>query len=206
MIITSILLLYGCSNKNQTVERKILLFNGSDLNNWVFFLTDSLADPADVFLVEDSIIRITGNPFGYMRTKERYADYILHLEWRWPFEATNSGVFVHFQLPDAIWPRCFECQLKAESAGDLVCMNGADMAEKTGQIFITKFHESNEKPVGEWNKMEITCMADSIRVVVNGTLQNKGTQLSEAEGSICLQSEGKDIEFRNIYITDLRVN
>lgn len=207
LILTSILLLYSCSNKSQTVESKIPLFNGSDLSNWEFFLADSLADPADVFLVEDSIILITGDPFGYMRTKEKYADYTLHLEYRWPFEATNSGVFVHFQLPDAIWPRCFECQLQAGSAGDLICMNGTDMAEKTDQIFIiTKHNESNEKPVGEWNKLEITCAADSIQVVMNGTLQNKGTRLSETEGSICLQSEGKDIEFRNVYITDLQEN
>ncbi len=199
-------MLYGCVNKTQTVESKIPLFNGRDLDNWEFFLADSLTDPADVFLVEDSIIRITGNPYGYMRTKEKYSDYILHLEWRWPFEATNSGVFVHFKLPDVIWPRCFECQLMAGSGGDLVCMNGTDMAEKTDNIFITKFHESNEKPVGEWNKMEITCVADSIQVIVNGTLQNKGTGLSDTEGSICLQSEGKDIEFRNIYITDLQGN
>ncbi|MBN2481487.1 MAG: DUF1080 domain-containing protein [Bacteroidales bacterium] len=199
----SVLLVSACSNTGQTDMNKILLFNGNDLSNWEFYLADSLADPAKVFLVEDSVIHITGQPFGYMRTKERYADYILHVEWRWPVEATNSGVFIHTQLPDTTWPRCFECQLAAGRAGDFVCMNGATMAEKTERIVVTKMNESNEKPVGEWNTLEVTCAADSIMVVVNGTLQNKGTQVSETRGSICLQSEGKDIEFRNVYLTDL---
>ncbi len=78
---------------------------------------------------KDGVIHISGDPFGYMRTKEIYSDYKLHVEWRWPDEATNSGVFVHAATPDAIWLKCIECQLKAGSAGDFVCMSGADMTE-----------------------------------------------------------------------------
>jgi hypothetical protein len=48
-----------------------------------------------------------------MRTEKSYSDYKLHVEWRWPGEATNSGVFVHGQEPDAIWLKCIECQLMA---------------------------------------------------------------------------------------------
>lgn len=76
------------------------------------------------------MINIKGDPFGYMRTKEAYSEYVLNLEYRWPSEATNSGVFVHAQLPDTIWLRTFECQLKAGNAGDFVCMSGATMNEK----------------------------------------------------------------------------
>ena len=94
------------------------LFNGKDLNNWEFYLRDPSVDPGKVFTVKDAAIHISGNPFGYMRTKEQYSDYKLHLEWRWPDEATNSGVFIHAQKPDTIWPACFECQLKAGSAGE----------------------------------------------------------------------------------------
>lgn len=205
LTLTSILLVCACTSTttNQTEEDKTMLFNGSDLSNWEFYLADSLVDPADVFLVIDSVIQIGGDPFGYMRTKEAYSDYVLNLEWRWPVEATNSGVFVHTQLPDTLWPVCFECQLMAGRAGDFVCMGGADMAERTERIVVTKFQDSNERPVGEWNAMEVTCAADSILVVVNGTLQNKGTQISETSGHICLQSEGQAIEFRNVYITEI---
>ena len=83
-------------------------------------------------------------------------------------------------------------------------MNGATMAEKTKSIVVPKKTDSNEKPAGEWNSMEITCKGNTIETSVNGVLQNKGTGLNVAEGGICLQSEGKAIEFRNVYLTKLK--
>jgi hypothetical protein len=141
-----------------------------------------------------------------MRTKETYSDYKLHVEWRWPSVATNSGVFVHGQSPDAIWLKCVECQLKAGNAGDFVCMNGADMNERTDKsnVVVNKLAASSEKPVGEWNTMEVVCKGNTIEVLVNGILQNKGTNVSVSKGSICLQSEGKDIEFRNVFLKKLK--
>ncbi|HUX95841.1 MAG TPA: DUF1080 domain-containing protein [Bacteroidales bacterium] len=188
--------------KSETVQ----LFNGKDLSNWTFFLKDQSVDPNKVFTVKDGVIHITGDPFGYMRTKEKYSDYRLHVEWRWPQEATNSGVFVHGQEPDAIWLKCIECQLMAGNAGDFVCMNGADMTEHTDKSkwVVAKMAASSEKPVGEWNIMEVNCKGNSIEVNVNGVLQNKGTNVNVSSGSICLQSEGKDIQFRNVFITKIK--
>jgi hypothetical protein len=51
--------------------------------------------------------------------------------------------------------------------------------------------------------MEITCKSNTIEVYVNGVLQNKATGVSATKGHICLQSEGKDIEFKNVYVTKL---
>jgi hypothetical protein len=184
----------------------IQLFNGKDLENWIFCLKDKSADPGKVFSVRDGLIHITGDPFGYMRTKDSYSDYRLHVEWRWPSEATNSGVFVHAQKPDAIWLKCVECQLMAGNAGDFVCMNGAEMNERSDKStpIVRKLSPSSEKPTGEWNTMEVVCKQDTIEVYVNGVLQNKGTNVSVSSGSICLQSEGKDIEFRNVFLTPLK--
>lgn len=205
--------IYGQSGqkntKNQQNRRSgktsvIQLFNGKDLSNWVFQLKDPSVNPASVFTVQNGVIHITGNPFGYMRTKDTYSEYKLHVEWRYPGEASNSGVFVHAQLPDTIWLRCFECQLKSGNAGDFVCMNGAKMNEiKNNSRVVNKMTSSSEKPVGEWNTMEVTCKSDTIEVIVNGKLQNRATGISETTGHICLQSEGKDIEFRNVFITKL---
>jgi hypothetical protein len=189
------------NSENETVQ----LFNGKDLTNWVFYLKDPKVDPTTVFTVKNGVINISGNPFGYMRTKESFSDYKLKIEWRWPAEATNSGVFVHGQQPDTIWLKCIECQLKAGNAGDFVCMNGADMNERTNKasMSVKKMAASSEKPTGEWNSMEVTCSGNTIEVVVNGVLQNKGTNVNVTQGSICLQSEGKDIEFRNVFLTKL---
>jgi len=184
-------------------SKDILLFNGKDLSNWVFKLKDPSVDPTTVFRVDNGVIHIKGNPFGYMRTKEAYSDYKLHAEWRWPSEATNSGIFIHAQQPDTIWLKCIECQLKAGSAGDFVCMNGSDMNERTDKTkpFVSKLENSSEKTAGEWNTMEVVCKGNTIEVRVNGVLQNKGTNVNLSKGSICLQSEGKEIEFRNVFLT-----
>ena len=181
----------------------INLFNGKDLSGWAFCLRDKSVDPSTVFTTRDGVIHISGNPFGYMRTKDTYSDYKLHVEWRWPSEATNSGVFIHGQAPDSIWLKCIECQLKAGSAGDFIFMSGSDAKERTNKsgISMAKMHESNEKPVGQWNTMEVICRGSSVEVYVNGTMQNRITESNISSGHICLQSEGKDIEFRNVTVT-----
>lgn len=190
-------------NKKNTPKGAIMLFNGKNLDNWVFYLKDQKVDPAKVFTVKDGLINITGDPFGYMRTKDSYSDYQLHVEWRWPAEATNSGVFVHAQPPDTIWIKTFECQLSAGNAGDFVCMGGADMNERKDKSsrVVRKMAPSSEKAVGEWNTMEVICEGNTIEVTVNGVLQNRGTGASMSKGHICLQSEGKDIQFRNVFLT-----
>jgi len=182
--------------------KTIQLFNGQNLNNWEFKLKDPKVKFTDVFKAKDGVIQIKGDPFGYMRTKDTYSDYRLHVEWKWPVEATNSGVFVHAQLPDTIWLKCVECQLQAGNAGDFVCMNGADMNERIDKSkrSVKKIGPSSEKPVGEWNTMEIYCKGNTIEVFVNGVLKNKATGVNLTAGHICLQSEGKLVEFRNVWL------
>lgn len=181
------------------------LFNGKDLQGWEFVLKDGTVDPLTVFTVKNAAVHISGNPFGYMRSKESFSNYKLHLEYSWPEEATNSGVFVHAQQPDGIWPPCIEVQLMAGNAGDFVCMGNSDMNERLDKtsIVVKKKNPSNEVPAGEWNTLEVVCKDNTIEVYVNGTLQNKATGTSLSQGHICLQSEGKAIEFRNLYISKL---
>jgi len=195
------------SKSKDSKAQGIQLFNGKDLSNWTFYLKDPKVDPSTVFTVQSNVIHITGNPFGYMRTKETFSNYTLHVEWRWPVEGTNSGVFVHCQLPDTIWITGIECQLQAGNAGDFACVGETDMKERTDKTkkgrMIKKMAESSEKPVGEWNSMDIICKSNTIEVKVNGVLQNKGTEVSVNKGYIVLQSEGKDVEFRNVVLTKL---
>ena len=181
---------------------KVQLFNGTDLSGWEFILADGSDVPAaEVFTVKDGNIHVAGQPFGYMRTSSKYADYTLHVEWRWVGEGTNSGIFQRVQDGDKLWPNAIECQLCSGKAGDFVMLGGSKIEEMECVEEYPVFERVGdyEKPVGEWNVAEIVCKGNKITVYVNGKLQNECT-CDSTEGYIALQSEGGPLEFRNVYI------
>ena len=203
------LLLLSCST-----ETKIDLFNGQDLDNWNIIVDSEDGESKDLFYVEDGIMNTIGDPFGYIRTKESYSNYKLHLEWRWTEEPSNSGVLLNVQGPELIFPHCVEAQLMHGKAGDFVLMGkGAAItvkdstylvsSEEKRYLAIPKFEESSEKPAGDWNTYDITSKDGTLELYVNGVLQNKGTGMTLTEGNIALQSEGGPMQFRNIYLEPL---
>ena len=79
------------------------LFNGKDLTGWVCVLdANSNVPTSEVYGVKDGNIHIVGQPFGYMRTAEKYGNYKMHVEWRWIGEGTNSGIFHRVQDGDKV--------------------------------------------------------------------------------------------------------
>jgi len=180
------------------------------LSEWHAVLKDG-GDPAEVFSVKDGVIRMRGD-YGYIRTTESYSDYELSAEWRWVDEATNSGIFVNV-YEDGIWPSGYEIQLWTGRAGDLINSGEATSNEHAANLadptilkprIIAKMNPSNEKPVGEWNKAEITVKGGTITVCINGEPQNQITGISSQSGYIGLQSEGKEIEFRNVIVKPVK--
>jgi hypothetical protein len=209
IILGSILVIFSCSS-----EKRIELFNGQDLDNWNIIVDSEDGEPSDLFYVEDGFLNTKGTPFGYIRTKESFSNYILHLEWRWTAEPANSGVLINVQGGEIIFPHCVECQLMNGRAGDIVLMGkGAEIivrdstyrvtSEERRYLSIPKFEESSEMPAGEWNTYEITSQDGNLEVIVNGVLQNEGTGMTLTRGNIALQSEGGPIQFRNIYLQPL---
>ena len=194
--------------KAQTID----LFNGSNLDGWGFVLNDNSKKPDEVFKAQNGVIHITGSPFGYMYTLNKYDNFLLHVEWRWPQEATNSGIFLFVQSDNKVWPNAVECQLAAGKAGDFVLLGGSDLAEfvaKPGESrpafpVINRNVTNAEMAVGEWNTAVIFCYNGEITVFINGLLQNKGTKSMHKIGHIALQSEGKDIQFRNVRVTPMK--
>jgi hypothetical protein len=186
-------------------DKPIALFNGTDLNNWTRIVADSTADVNAIWTINDSVIHCTGAVNGYIRTNNAYKNYRLSVEWRWPAEPGNSGVLLHMNGDDMVWPKCIEAQLKSENAGDFYLINGTTMNEQVDpeNRRVPKKEESSENAPGEWNRYEITCSDSTITLMVNGKLQNTATGTSVQSGKICLQSEGKPIEFRKVVLGPL---
>jgi Domain of Unknown Function (DUF1080) len=185
-----------------------ILWNGRDIAGWTIFLKDPSVDPKSVWSVDAGTLRLTGKPFGYLRSVKTYSNYYLHAEWRYPADApatANSGVFIHVHGQDNIWPSGIECQLKAGETGQLIATNidipsaplirGKKRANPTGP--------HAEKPFGEWNSYDIFCRGDSVDVYVNGVLENHVEKITISSGSIALQLEGTVIQFRKVWLEPL---
>ncbi len=195
-----LLLISGCAQQEEAI------FNGKDLSNWNFVIEGNTVPAEEVYMVDNGIIRIMGEPLGYMYTKKKYRNFTLELEYRWAGEESNSGVFVLIEEPLNPFPNGIECQLAAGKAGDFVLLGGSDLneymlpegvTERPAFPVIAKQQPSNEKAVGEWNKVRVTVNEGEITVYVNDVLQNSATS-EVREGHIGLQSEGKEIQFRNL--------
>lgn len=194
-------------------SQKKNLFNGKNLKGWSIFLSDSSIAPEAFFYVKNGVLETLGVPNGYLRTKKEYSNYHLHVEWRYPENPTNSGIFIHTNGPDKIWPAHYQYQLKYLSAGDIIVHGIGLSATVRDSIYksteklkptAAKLVNSNEKKENEWNICDIFCKGNTIEFMVNGVVQNKAVNCSHNKGGIGFQAEGSKIQFRNIWIEKLK--
>lgn len=176
------------------------------------------------FMVRDGYLVSMGRPLGHLVTEEEFSNYKLVTEYRFTKDPGNCGVLVHASTPRYLYdmfPKSVEVQMQHENAGDFWCIgenievpnmeerrprkdeNQAFGGEATDARRIIKHTHGAEKPVGEWNTMEIVCKGDEIIVHVNGTLVNHGTKSTATSGKIALQAEGVEVEFRKVELTKL---
>lgn len=202
--------LFGVMLPTVQAAEPVALFNGRDFSGWTYYLDTPNVPMEDVWSVKDGVLVCKGQPAGYLITKkDDYQNYVLTLEWRWPEQGGNNGVLVHVTKPGelGVWPKCLEVQLASGDAGDFWVIGTTIDVENADKRREDRRHinlsDGDEKPPGEWNKMEITCRADEVLVKVNGKLVNHATNVSQTRGAIALQSEGTPIEFRAIKLRKL---
>jgi hypothetical protein len=129
-------------------DRTIHLFDGKSLDPFYTWLVDShREDPLRVFSEVDQVngapaIRISGERWGGLVTRETYRDYRLVVEFRWGLAtwgerrnaARDSGILVHGQGPDGntgsdgngAWMRSVEAQVIEGGVGDIILVAGFD--------------------------------------------------------------------------------
>ncbi len=159
----------------------------------------------------DGVILVTGKPAGFVATRAGYTNYRLTLDWRWPGAPGNAGVLLHIASgpKDGVWPLSVQAQTKHGFAGDILPMAGASFVEPlttaAGAYPPIKGHlgVDSEKPVGEWNSLEIVSRDGVIDVTVNGVPQNRVTGSTPRAGRIGFQLEGTPYELRNLHLTPL---
>ncbi len=185
------------------------LFNGKDLTGLVAISPDASASgakPEDTWSVKDGVLVCKGTPNGYIRTADKYDNFILRLEWRWAAQPANSGVLVRMTGEDKVWPKSFEAQLHSGHAGDIIGIDfppyKGDPARTSGRR--TTHTHAAERPAGEWNEYEIIMNEGEAVLYVNGEELNRATGVETVAGPIALQSEGAEIHFRNVRLLPLK--
>jgi hypothetical protein len=122
----------------------IFQFNGKDLTGFYTYLRDhKYDDPTKVFTVHEGIIRVSGEEFGGLTTRDEFQNYYLVVEWKWgertfgsrKAKARDSGILLHCVGPDGAaggnWMQSQECQIIEGGCGDFIMVNGQEKPSLT---------------------------------------------------------------------------
>lgn len=193
----------------------IILFDGKDLNEW----TNSKGGAAE-WTVEEGAMTVKART-GAIKTKQKFGDFQLHIEWRTPAEVEgegqgrgNSGIFMMEK---------YELQV-LDSYESKTYPNG-----QAGSMYKQSIPLVNAcKGPGEWQTYDVIFMAPvftekgslktpaRITVLHNGVLIQNNYELkgpteynripiyeAHGKGSLVLQDHGNPVSFRNIWVREL---
>jgi hypothetical protein len=189
----------------------------------------------------EKLIRISGVVNGSLATRDTFQNYHLQLVFKWGnkvYTVRNSGLLYHsfgdFGVAFGTWMPNIECQLMHERLGDTylmenTCCETAAKPFEDGFIFakngeVKQFGKDfsgqgikkavdAEKPLGEWNTVDLYCVGRTSVHVVNGqiTMINNNTGKVEngkvipiTSGKIQLQSEGGELFIKSIQVKPIK--
>jgi hypothetical protein len=187
------------------------LFNGADLAGWDTWLgkpykqADVVGlnkDPQKVYSVVNvdgkPAVRISGEIFGALTSKDEFENYHFKLEFKWgekkwpPREKAvrDSGLLYHCVGPQgaqgSFWMQSPECQIQEKDCGDFYSVAGVIVDvegerkgdkgpityKKGGQKFTGTtsriIRDQDHEKPGEWNTIEVMVVGDKAVHLVNG--------------------------------------
>ncbi len=188
-------------------EGFVSLFNGKDLAGWWM-----AANVKPVWGAEKGVLYCEGGGGGWLMTAREYGDYELRLEYKMP-KMGNSGVGLRAPLYGDPAYVGMEIQLI-----DDVNWKGLQTWQRTGAIYnVVPPKKINNKEIGEWNAMRIVAKGRQITVENNGEVLvdanlddyvkehgKKHPGILREKGHVGFQSYNFRVEFRNIYLKELK--
>ncbi|MGV3599899.1 MAG: 3-keto-disaccharide hydrolase [Dyadobacter fermentans] len=200
------------------------LFNGKDLSGWHIDVPEMDKNPKAInpFLVRNGLLVSLGEPGGHLITDAQHENFRFTFQYRFAGKPGNCGALVFVSKPRDLYdmfPKSIEIQLMNQNAGDFWCIQEditvPDMEKRRGPKEkwgvngdklrrIPNLTDGTEKPLGEWNSMVIECVKNSIKVWLNGVLVNYGYNATASKGQIALQSEGSEVEFKEVKLTPIK--
>lgn len=188
-----------------------LLFNGNNLSNWV--LTNT---PPSTWIIQDNMLVCSGRPYGEIRTRRMYQNFVLEVEWRHLVPKGNAGIFLwaddipsrgvpfHRGIEVQVLEHAYGNTQSYTTHGDIFPIHGARMTPNNGRGGSRAFPtELRGTPSPEWNHYRITCNNGAVSLEVNGAIVTSGHSCSPRKGYLCLESEGGVVHYRNMKIKTL---
>ena len=185
----------------------------------------------DTWTWKDGVLLCSGQPIGVMRTRQKFTNVELVVDWRHLRAAGNSGVFFWVPeealatlKPDVLPDSGIEVQMldhgyreqyekKSGKKGDWFTTNGDIFA--VGKSKLTPFpplspdgsrsfpRQERSRGVGEWNHYYVRAINGEVRLWVNGEEVSGGRGADPRTGYLCLESEGSPVEFKDIRVREL---
>jgi 3-keto-disaccharide hydrolase len=185
----------------------------------------------DTWTWKDGRLLCSGRPIGVLRTRQKFTNVEMVVQWRHLRSAGNSGVFVWVpdealeQLkPDKLPEYGIEVQMldhgfreqyekQSGKKGDWFTTHGDIFA--VGKSKLTPFpplspdgsrsfpRKDLSRGVGEWNHYYVRAINGELRLWVNGEEVSGGRGAEPRTGYLCMESEGSPIEFKDIRVREL---
>lgn len=185
------------------VEISLLADGELSDDTWSFISPQRDATLADTWHIGQSdgemALICRGEPYGYLKTKRVFENFQLKLEWKFPFdEHGNSGILLYTngQEKDKVWPTAMQVQLHQPVCGSIFPSGNAKSDNEIRDV------RDFGRPVNQWNSCEITSAGGRISVVINGKKVGVVSGCRPDKGGIALQSEGSEVHFRRIRLTE----
>ncbi len=188
------------------------LFDGKTLGGW------KATGKADVWTAEGGAIVCKGGSGGYLLTEKEYGDFEFRCEYKWEKEGGNSGIAL--RTPEKGDPAYagMEIQLIDDQNWEKVHKFKLAPYQHTGSIYdVQPAKEANNKAIGQWNSVKIVCKGRKVTIEQNGAVlvdanlddykakqEKNHPGLGRDKGRIGFQSYNTRVEFRNVWIKELK--
>jgi len=187
------------------------LFNGKNLDGWKNF-----ASKKDRWVVEDGVIVCQGGGGGWLGTNRDYADFELRLEYKLK-PGGNSGIYV--RAPEEGWISRLGMEIQLLDDFHPRYAN-LDFYQHTGALYhVAAPTRRATKKAGQWNALTIRAEGRQLQVRLNGValldvdldrcrkdpaVAKEHPGLARTTGRIGLQSHTDRVEFRNIFVREIK--
>ena len=193
----------------------IVLFDGTDLSKW----ESSNGSPAK-WLVTNGVMQVAPGS-GEIRTKDKFADCQLHIEWAAPQEVKgdsqgrgNSGIFLmgllEIQVLDSYNNVTYADGHAGAYYGISPPMANAVRPPGVFQVYDIVFRRPIYKDGKPVDPGYVTVFVNGVLVQDHTMLEGPGTHMTRtkagpfpAKGPISLQDHGNTMRFRNIWYREL---